>query len=78
MTTHVKVPTIPSLVSTEFAKSLSPATLDRDMALFQFLADNTSELRTANGCRINDATDVCQWFREVAGTLATRERRKGA
>jgi hypothetical protein len=63
------------ITSVEFAATLAPAELGRLAAIFQFLSENACELRTANGLRLNDASDWRQFFREVAGVLGERERR---
>lgn len=63
------------LTSVQFARNLAPAELERIGAIFQFLAVNSYELRTANGLRLNDATDWRQFFREVAGELAERQKK---
>ncbi len=60
--------------SRDFALRLDSSHTERDIQIFLFLARNASELRTDNGLRLNDVSDWRQFFREVAGALAEREK----
>lgn len=73
----------PADVSTEvtsrtFALRLDSSHAERDLQIFLFLARNAAELRTENGLRLSDTGDWRQFFREVAGVLAEREKKVSA
>lgn len=70
--------TLKELTSRAFVKNLAPVELERIMHIFLFLANNAGELRTNDGLRLNDSADWRQFFKEVAGGLAERERQVGA